>query len=79
MDFWWIFGGWIFGGFFIGGFLVDFSLVEFWRIFTGGFFSDFWASTPKLEPENKTHRRKFHGESDFQVKNSQFKRPEVKN
>ena len=31
----------------------------------------------ELGPENKTPRRKFHGESDVQVKNSQFLRPEA--
>ena len=33
----------------------------------------------QLGPKNKTPRRKFHGESDVQIKKGQFQGPEVKN
>ena len=39
---------------------------------------DFLASTPELGPQNPSLGRKFCVESDFQVKNSQFQRPEAK-
>ena len=42
-------------------------------------FFEFLASTPELGPQNPSLGRKFCVESDFQVKNSQFQRPDAKN
>ena len=42
------------------------------------YFFDFLASAPELGPQNPSLGRKFYVESDFQVKNTQFQRPEAK-
>ncbi len=42
-------------------------------------FLDFWAQISELGPQNPSPGRKFYVESDFQVKNGQFRRPEAKN
>ena len=37
-----------------------------------------WVKISELGPENETPRRKFHGESDAQLKNTEFRCPGVK-
>ena len=41
-------------------------------------FLRFGASTPELGPQNPSPGRKFYVESDFEVKNDQFRRPGAK-
>ena len=43
------------------------------------YFLDFLASTPELGPQNPSLGRKFYVESDFVVKNKEFRHPESKN